>query len=165
MRNPKLNLLLATEIRRRVAAGEQQKALAAEFGVKPPAVNAVVHGRLYPDQPRPRPARQPTPARPRQLTQNATRVLAILRGRSSAVSKQEVAETLGVSPEVAGSALRTLRLGGLVEKVGMWAETRYRLTRPAQALSAPRGDRPRSLGLRAAWLRQYGPPPEGLQEA
>jgi DNA-binding CsgD family transcriptional regulator len=152
----KLNPELAREIRARAAAGERQLDIAKAFGVTPPTVCQVLKGNLYPDQPRPRPPRprQRTPARPRPLTPNATRVLAILKGRSSALSRQEVAETLGVSPEVAGNALRILWKRRLAERLGSGHETSYRVPQAPIIQVAPRGDRPRLLGLRAAWLRE-----------
>jgi DNA-binding transcriptional ArsR family regulator len=149
----KLNHEIAGEIRRRAATGERQREIAKAFGVTPPTINAIVHGRLYPDQPRP--PRQATPARPRRPTPNATRILGVLSGRSSACSPLELAEITGLSRGRVGDALRVLRLKGVVERVGQYQETRYRMVRATAAPTAPRGDRPRALGLRAAWLREH----------
>lgn len=156
----KLNLRFATEIRRRAAAGETQKALAAAFGVTAPSIHACVHGRLYPDQPRPA-----TP-RPDRRHPFRERVLEVLRGtaRSSGLVAREIAERSELALPTVKAYLRYFRQAGIVERLGSVAETRYRLTRPAGALSAPRGDRPRRLGLRNEWLRQRGPQAETLEE-
>ena len=148
----KLNPELAREIRRRAAQGERQKALAVAFNVTVPAISKVLRGDTYPDQPRP--TRRPDPSTRR--SHSADSVLAVLQGRSSALSPAELVETTGLSRLSVGDALRTFRRSGLIERLGSGHETGYRMVRATPAApTVPRGDRPRTLGLRAAWLREH----------
>jgi len=153
VRTYKLDRAKAEAIRQRAAAGEDLRALAAEFGVTRPSVVSVVKGLIYRDQPlKPR----PDPRAPYR-----ERILEVLRGssRSSGLVAREIAERSALALPTASAYLRDLRKAGLVERLWSGEKTHYRLHRPAVALSAPRGDRPRTLGLRNAWLRQHGAVP------
>lgn len=89
----------------------------------------------------------------------ANRVLALLQSRPIARSASELTETLGVHKETVSAALKNLHKRGLVVKVGTSSNTRYRASGAAPvAPTAPslRGDRPRLLGLRTAWLKEQG---------
>jgi hypothetical protein len=154
-RTYKLDRAKAAEIRARAASGEDLRALAAEFGVSRPSVVAVVQGRIYQEQPLPVQPR-PDPREPYR-----ERILKVLRGsgRPSGLLAREIAERAAMAVHTVKAYLRHFREAGIVARVGSGAETRYRLARSVAAPSAPRGDRPRSLGLRNAWLRQHGAVP------
>jgi DNA-binding transcriptional ArsR family regulator len=97
------------------------------------------------------------------------RALALLKGRPVARSAREIAEVVGASQQTVAEALKALRRRGLVEKIRCGTETRYRMARAAaiggRAVSPILlGDRPRKLGLRAAWLRQHPPSAEAPDE-
>lgn len=66
--NKKLNQSTAQTILGRVAAGERQKDLAAEFGVSPATISNLVAGKSWPELQRP--PKRVTPPRGSKLTQD-----------------------------------------------------------------------------------------------
>lgn len=94
----------------------------------------------------------------RKRPRTADRVLALLQSRAVLRSAPELTETLGARRETVTTALQSLQQRGLVEKVGTGHATRYRAAGlAAVAASQPAvlvGNRPRLLGLRAAWLSE-----------